>query len=474
MTAENPLFSCFKAYDMRGTMDVLSPEVYYWLGRGFVQKILEPEHIDPIVIIARDGRYNGTEYYQHLAAGIRSGGGAVVSLGLATTDMVYAAALLKDAPAIMITASHNPAEYNGCKIVKKAPQMLGLDSGLALLRDYIIQNMGTDEYKVDDIEQSNEFKEQTNEFLLSKIEQISGLGTITTPLKIVVDTANGAAGVIMEKMRDWYPNIEWVPLFWDVDPRFPNHPSDPMPAKNREQLAHKVLATHADFGAFLDGDGDRCVFVDEKGELISGDFVVALFARHFLKKSTKLEKNIVYIEPNSRVISRTIIACGGIAINSKQGHTFVKTQMQTHDALYGGEGSAHHYFSEFGYMDSGCISLALFCSIFAKSDRSASTLCADIATGYFLSGEHNYRLDVNQTIPQIIDLLKNKFSDAKFCELDGITIAYPDWRCNIRGSNTEPLLRFNVETNSNTLLSNPFTKLSQVLACASINSQNQV
>lgn len=458
---------------MRGTMDILTPEVYYWLGRGFVQKILDPEHIDPIIIIARDGRHNGAEYYQHLAAGIRSAGGAVVSLGLATTDMVYAAAMMKDAPAIIITASHNPAEYNGCKIVKKAPQMLGLDTGLALLRDYVLQNMGTAEYTVDEIEQSNEFKAQTNEFLHGKIEQITALGTITKPLKVVVDTANGAAGVIMENMRDWYPNIEWVPLFWEVDPRFPNHPSDPMPAKNREQLAQKVIATHADFGAFLDGDGDRCVFVDEKGELIPGDFVVALFARYFLQKSTKLEKNIVYIEPNSRVISRTVASLGGNAINSKQGHTYVKAQMLSHNALYGGEGSAHHYFGEFGYMDSGCISLALFCSIFAKSDRIASTFCADIAKGYFLSGEHNYRLDADQSVSQVIDLLKNTFSDAKLCELDGITIAYPDWRCNIRGSNTEPLLRFNIETNANTAIFNPFVKLSQVLACGGINPQNQ-
>jgi phosphomannomutase len=468
------LFSFFKAYDMRGTMDILTPEVYYWLGRSFVELILVPENIDPVVIIAHDCRINGPEYYKHLAAGIRAAGGAVVSLGLATTDLVYAAALVKQAPAMMITASHNPAEFNGCKIVKQAPLMLGLDSGLSLVRDYILERMGTaqNSYTVGEIPQSDEFKTVANKYLKEKIEVVSGLSATPKSIKVVVDTANGTAGPLMQQMQEWYPAIDWIPLFWEVDGSFPNHSSDPTPEENRRALAAKVQATHADFGAFIDGDGDRCAFVDEHGELIAGDFIVALFAEYFLNKNTSDNTDIVYIEPNSRAVSRSIAAAGGNPIISKQGHSFVKVLMKEHDAVYGGEGSAHHYFREFGYMDSGIISLALFAKIYIGSSIPASQLTQSIATGYSLSGERNYRLNPDQTVPDIIELLKAAFPDAQHCELDGLTISYPDWRCNIRGSNTEPLLRFNIETN--TPADNPLQKLALVLEKAAVDPQNQL
>lgn len=462
---QSKLSPFFKAYDLRATMDILSPEVYFWFGKGFMEKIAKEEDLEKTVVIARDGRENGDKFYNYLAAGIRTGGGNVISLGQATTDTMYMAAILKDCPGMMITASHNPREYNGCKVVKKIPQMMGLESGLATVRDYIFEHLDEKiDVEIKEVNESTEFKAEVLEALHKKIEEISKLSEVKNK-KVVVDAANGVGGLLMKKMQDWYPNIEFIPLFWEVDGTFPNHPSDPMPEENRKDLKEKVFETGADCGLFLDGDADRCVIIDENGNLLNGDFIVSLFAKYFLKpenlEGSGFTNNIVYLEPNSRVISRTIKENGGKAVISKQGHTFVKANMKETNAIYGGENSAHHYFGAFNYMDSGIITLALFLSVLDKSGVKASEILNDIRAGYWLSGEQNFKVPEGMTVDKIKQNLKEFYEDGKFCELDGLTIAYEDWRVNMRSSNTEPLIRFNLESNREDM--KPMEKLEEVL-----------
>lgn len=469
---KNKLLASFKAYDLRATMDILSPEVFYWFGKGFTESVVKKEGLENTIILARDGRENGEEYYNYLAAGIRSSGGNVISLGQGTTDTLYMACILKNLPGIMITASHNPKEYNGCKVVKKIPQMMGLDSGLATVRDFVLEHLEKNiEEKIENIATSTNFREEVFEKLREKIENISKLSSVKNK-KVVVDTANGVGGILMEKMQNWYPNIEFIPLFWQVDGTFPNHPSDPMPEENRKFLKDKVLETGADCGFFLDGDADRCVIVDENGDLLNGDFIVSLFAEYFLDpkilKESAFTNSIVYLEPNSRVISRTIKKLGANAVISKQGHTFVKENMQKNNAIYGGENSAHHYFGDFNYMDSGIITLALFLSILDKKGEKASKILNEIKQGYYLSGEQNFQVPTHLTVEKIKENLKNFYKDAKFCELDGLTIAYENWRVNMRSSNTEPLIRFNLESNLAEI--KPMEKLDEVLKASGIKN----
>lgn len=615
----------FKAYDLRGTTPELNAEVYYWSGFGLIETILKPQNLPLSVIITRDCRLSSLEFYNAFAKGIIDSGGSVILLGIGTTDLMYAASMKLNLSGAMITASHNPPLDNGLKIVKKIPQMLGLKDGLDKIRDFVVCKIEIEETKIDlkntmNYQENSEIKNQVIHFFVYKIKEIGRIEelikltslqneNIETKLqnlekqenlsdnsiknkkrefefqkqfkkfKVVVDTANGMGGFIMPYLQEIYKNlVDFVPLFWALDGSFPNHAADPMNPENLRFLSQKVLEEQADFGIAMDGDADRAFFVDENGNLISGEHLVALFAEEILNDnfengepkieqielnnnektvnlskenivesnnlqdqenstlSIDLQKNssqsiskissenlilgqnksqenvqkitnstkteidlqdkfdiqfnpaIVYVISYSRALPDTVLENNGIPIISKQGHTFVKSQMNKYKAIYGGEASGHHYFGQFGFMDSGAITIAIFIKILIQKNLKpkinqnldenfdekstqinqqktlkASQLCKKWSEKYFVSGEQNFVLPKNLTMAKVVEIIKENYSKSTISELDGITVYDILSKFTIRGSNTEPLLRINVETKMENKTKEILDKIKKVL-----------
>jgi len=453
--------SLFKAYDLRGTVPVLTPEIYYLVAKGLVEKILQPEGLPLEVNLVRDGRYSSPDFYKAFYHGLIDSGAIVRALGMGTTDFMYAACQSLGASGAMITASHNPKDDNGCKMLKYGTHMLGLSTGLDKIRDYVVANLEStklDLSQLSEVEENPEFQSKSLEYFIERAKTVGQTDLVNNlmksqdkRLKIVVDTGNGMGGWIMPHFVDLYPNIEFVPLYWEVDGNFPNHPADPMVKANLVDLQNKIKEVGADFGAAFDGDADRCFIVDENGEPLNGEYLTAIFGKFmvelaYAKPELNLNPAVVYPLTYSRVICDTVIEANGAAVVSKQGHTFIKPIMAKYNAIYGGEPSGHHYFGLFGFMDSGLMSLALFIKIITDKNVPVSRLSDPYSSVYFVSGEHNFRLPVGLNINIIKDKIKARFNDATISELDGITVYYPTWKFTIRGSNTEPLIRVNVET----------------------------
>jgi phosphomannomutase len=458
--------SFFKAYDIRGTCPDLSAEVYYWTGVALVELVLKPEKLPLKVNLLRDCRYSSHEFYNALALGILAAGGELNLLGLGSTDMMYASCMLWENSGAIVTASHNPKDDNGLKIVKQIPQMLGLSTGLDKIRDFVVDKMSKKEnsgiFKKaleanNLLTENKESKEKLETYFFDKITQIGN--TLETndklvkqnrKLKIVVDTANGMAGYFMNRVSSLYPEIEFVDMFWNLDGNFPNHPADPTDEKNLALLKEKVLELKADIGIAFDGDADRAFFVDESGKTIKGDFLVSYLSKILLNQleaetDSRLNPVVVYSYPGSRCIPSSVLENGGIPAPSKQGHTFIKAKMLKYKAMYGGEATGHHYFGDFSFMDSGLIAVAIIIRELVSKNLKTSQLTSDLADIYDLSGEMNYTLKLGQNMESIKKTLLDEFSDAKFSYLDGVSLFYPSWKANFRSSNTEPVLRLNVE-----------------------------
>ena len=451
--------SLFKAYDIRGTYPAINEKVYYFSGFSLVEKILKPQNLPLTVVVARDCRITSSDFYDALIQGIKDAGAEVVPIGVCSTDTLYAAGLLFGCTACMVTASHNPKDDNGLKIVKKVPQMLGLESGLSVVRDTVLSLI--DEQTMPAIAKTdvNELaRSQVIEFLIEKIKLIGDTTEINLKLeknvkklKIAVDCANGMGGFVMPYVQELYPSIEFVPLYWDLDGNFPNHPADPQNVDNLVDLKKLVLEQSCDFGIAFDGDGDRAYFVDEQGEPIPGDFLVALFAQTFLNdnKNNKFEglnNAIVYCQPGSRLAPEVITENDGVAIPSKQGHTYLKEQMAKYNAVYGGEYSGHHYFGQFGSMDSGVLAVALMLKIFVGKNVAFSNLFTRFANEYYISNLINLKIPAGTTFADIKSRLEAHFTDGRISEMDGVSVFYTNWKFNMRPSNTEPLIRFMLET----------------------------
>jgi phosphomannomutase len=456
-------FPLFKSYDIRGTYPVINGTIAYWVGFSFVKNVLAKESLPLSVSVVHDHRNSSPELYKCLLQGIVDAGGKIIPLGLGSTDMLYAATQVFENAGIMITASHNPPADNGIKIVKKAPQVIGIGTGLEAIRDseYFTNLKEIDVNTVQEFADDNIKKEELIKYYKSKIEEVGNIGEIREKLKekelkIVVDTGNGMGGYIMKFIKELYPEIEFIPLFWELDGNYPNHPADPLVDENVSDLRKAVVANSADLGIAFDGDCDRVFFIDEKGERLIGDFVVSLFAKYFLdKKSAGIEamkdfdRSIVYNIPASTCTKDTTESLGGKAIAAKQGHNHMKAAVYSNQALYGGEHSGHHYFGQFRSMDGGALALAAFINLLLTENKKASELTKTYLEKYLLSGEINFHLEGNMDPKERVSLiegkLKAKYPDAEFNYLDGISIFYPNWKFNIRLSNTEPLLRLNVE-----------------------------
>lgn len=460
-------YSLFKSYDIRGTYPIINGTIAYWVGFSFIKEILEKENLPLEVNVLRDHRLSSPELYKAMVQGIKDAGGTPICLGLGSTDMLYASTQVFNNAGVMLTASHNPAPDNGIKIVKKAPQVLGLETGLATIRDseYLQSLKEIDLNSIPDPKEDIQKKQELIVFYENKVSEIGLIGQIkdkltARKLKIVADTANGMGGLVMKSLIHLYPEIEFIPLFWELDGSYPNHTANPLIDENIIDLQKSVIENKADFGIAFDGDCDRVFFVDENGKRLIGDHMVALLAQYFLENKmngqpelSPYSNTIVYNIPASRCTKDITESLGGKARASKQGHNHMKSAMAEENSLYGGEHSGHHYFGQFGFMDGGIFAVAAFLNLYISKGQKASELTQFLRGKYLLSGELNFTLfdemDPETRIKIIDDKLKQKYSDAKFDYLDGISVLYPDWKLNIRFSNTEPLLRLNVEIINN-------------------------
>ncbi len=422
----------FKAYDIRGKVpSELNTDLAYKIGRAYTKLINAKK-----VIVGNDVRKSSDELSEALMKGLNDAGADVVNIGLCGTEMVYYATPALNADGgIMITASHNPPEYNGMKFVKKGSVPVGYDSGLNKIEEMILKN--------DIGEESKEKGKIEKMDIMDKF--INNLSNFYDPKKIknynvVVNAGNGCAGLSLNRLESKLP-IKMIKIFNEPDSNFPNGVPNPLLTENRKATIDAVLKNKADLGVAWDGDYDRCFFFDEKGNFIEGYYIVGLLAKSILKKHPG--ENIVH---DPRLVWNTLQVVnknGGKAVESKSGHAFIKEKMREVNAIYGGEMSAHHYFRDNAYSDSGMIPFLLILQLMSEENKPLSNLVEEMIAEYPCSGEINSTIDDPK---KKIKGIEEKYSDGKIDHLDGLSVEYSDWRFNLRMSNTEPILRLNVES----------------------------
>jgi phosphomannomutase len=423
----------FKAYDVRGIYpSELNEELAYNIGRAFVTFLKTSE-----VVVGRDGRLSSLSLFNALAKGITGQGANVIDIGLCSTPMFYFAAT-KSKSAIMVTASHNPKEYNGFKFCRETAIPISGDTGIA---------------EIEALVKINKFKEEKNKGKIVKKDIIEdyvnyNIKFVKTnkKLKVVVDAANGMGSYTLPKIFKKL-SFEFIPLYCEMDFNFPNHEANPLKYETLKDLQNKVIEEKADLGVALDGDGDRCMFVDEKGEIMPADIVTALIAKQLLK--TRPGSTILYDLRSSKIVGETISENNGKAIMCRVGHAFIKKQMRDENALFAGELSGHFYYKDSFYTESTFITTAILLNLIAEENKPVSEIVRPLRK-YIHSGEINSDVaDKESKLAQI----EKKFKDAvKIMHLDGISVYYKDWWFNVRPSNTEPLLRLNLEADTKKLM----------------------
>jgi phosphomannomutase len=422
----------FKAYDIRGKVpSELNSGLAYKIGRAF-SKLTGAKKI----VIGYDIRKSSVEISDALKNGITDSGVDVIDIGLCGTEMIYFSTPHFDADGgIMITASHNPPEYNGMKFVKRGSVPVGYDSGLNEVEKMIVNN---DLGEVSDTKGSVTKKDVLKDFV-ENLSQFYNPKKIDE-LNVVVNAGNGCAGLAIDVLEPKLP-VKMIKLFNNPDGNFPNGVPNPMLEENRKSTIEAIKKEKADLGVAWDGDYDRCFFFDEKGNFIEGYYIVGLLAKSILKKNPG--EKIVH---DPRLVWNTVEIVeqnGGQAVVSKSGHAFIKQKMREVNAIYGGEMSAHHYFRDNAYSDSGMIPFLLILQLMSEEKKTLSQLVNEMIAAYPCSGE------INSTIDNPLEKIKEiekKYSDGKIDHLDGVSVEYPNWRFNLRPSNTEPIIRLNVES----------------------------
>lgn len=423
--------SIFKAYDIRGIYEQdIDEEGAYILGRAFATLVNSKQ-----VVVGYDMRTMAKNMVHSLIQGITEQGVSVINIGMVTTDTLYFACQKHDVPGIMNTASHNPGNYTGFKMVKKMPQLIGKGSGMEELKDLCMENNFISSENKGIVEEDADIMHQFVMKVLSTVD-ISSL----PPLKIVIDAGNGMGGMISEILFHHIPQIEIVPLFFEPDGTFPNHLPDPLIPENKDLLEKKVLSSNADLGIAFDGDADRCFFVDSTGYAIPGDFLTALFAEWFCAQ----EKNakVIYDPRASDAVVDTVEKNGGIALIERVGHTFIKKRMMEENAIFAGEVSAHYYFRDLGGFDSGIAAAVTLLAILAHKNQTLAQCMTPFKEKYFISGEINSSV---HTVALKLQKIEDIYKEGEIQKIDGVSIRFPDFHFNVRGSNTEPLIRLNLE-----------------------------
>src|SRR5918995_654107 len=424
----------FKAYDIRGIYpSELDEEGAYAIGRAYV------EHFKPKrIAVGHDMRLSSPAM---AAATIRGGvdaGAQVFELGLVGTEMVYFAVGDLDLDGgIAVTASHNPKEYTGMKIVRRGALPVGGESGLLEIRDRALKGFGepTASGSVEQADIWPAFVDRVLSFV--DVDEIA-------PLKVVIDAANGMAGVMLPPVLERLPQVETVRYFFEPDGTFPNHEPNPLLPENRAFVIERTTAEAADFGVAFDGDADRCFFVDDSGQFVPGDFVTALLAESILAKEAG--GKIIYDVRASWAVPDTIKRAGGVPLINRVGHAYIKHRMREEGAPFGGEVSGHYYFRDFYQADSGVIPFLLLLELVSRKGQKLSEILRPFSERYFITGELNTRVpDVDLKLQE----LQQRFApEGEVSHLDGISIEAEDWHFNVRPSNTEPLLRLNLEARS--------------------------
>ena len=428
--------SIFKAYDIRGVYpDPLNEEVAYAVGRAFVELLSCAE-----VVVGRDMRLSSPAIKEHLIRGLTDQGADVVDIGMVGTDQYYYACATLARPGLMVTASHNPPQYCGFKMVREMPYLLSGDSGIQDLRR-LVEEGGWGEPS----RQGQVRSEDVSQGFIDKVLELVDPASIK-PLKVVADTGNGMVGPILQQVYDRLP-VELIGMYLDPDGSLPNHGLDPMQPENRADLERRVIDEGADIGFAFDGDGDRFFIVDDRGHFVPGDFVTALMGCYMLERDPG--GKIVYDVRCSWAVPDLIKEAGGTPLIERVGHSFLKPRIFEEGAVYAGELSGHYYFREFYGADSGIVPSLVMLEMLSRRGVKLSELLAPLETKYFLSSEINSRVD---DPAGKIAALAERYGDGQIERIDGISISFDDWHFNVRPSNTEPLLRLNLEALSQAMM----------------------
>ncbi len=430
----------FKAYDVRGIyLSELDEEGARAIGRAFVE-IFEPQRI----AVGHDMRVSSPAMAEAVISGAVGAGADVLELGLVGTEMVYfAVGELGLDGGVAVTASHNPKEYTGMKIVRGGALPVGGESGLLEIRDRARSDAGTADKASPGGVLKHDIWPAYVERVLSFVD-VSAIG----PLKVVVDAANGMAGAMLPPVLERLPQLDVVRCYFEPDGTFPNHEPNPLLPENREFIVRKTLEEEADFGVAFDGDADRCFFVDDAGEFVPGDFATALFAESLLEKEPG--EKVIYDVRASWAVPETIERAGGVPLVNRVGHAYIKHRMREEDAAFGGEVSGHYYFRDFSQADSGVIPFLLMLERISREGRKLSEILRPFRERYFITGELNTPVpDVDAKLREI----EERFGrEGRVSHLDGVSVDAEDWHMNVRPSNTEPLLRLNLEARTPKLM----------------------
>jgi len=438
--------SIFKSYDIRGVYPAeLNEEVAFNIGVAFAKMTGAKK-----IVVCNDARISVPELLQGLAKGVISEGGELYYLGQLPTECLYFAVGFYDFPAgIMITASHNPKEYNGFKMIRKAGENIEIIRGKDLLE--IVNSANAEilhDNKIIELNKKDILKDYLNHILdfvdLSEI----------TPLKIVIDASNGVAGKVISEIQDKLP-VEIIALNFEPNGNFPNHSSNPLAEGSADQIAKKIKEVKADFGLIFDGDADRVFLVDENGELVKADVTLLILAKYFLAKNAGMA--VAYNAICSKAVPEFVRTWGGTPVRTQVGFVNVREGLLKNNGIMGGELSGHYCFKDNYYLDSGMIAMLVLIQEIAKDGRMVSEIVKELSP-YAKSAELNFEVKDKDAI---LEKIKEKYSDGKQDYLDGVTVEYKDWWFNVRPSNTEPLLRLTIEADTQEILKAKIKELSK-------------
>ena len=442
---QNKLDLIFKAYDVRGIYgDTLTLETAYNIGVAFSEFVQSEK-----IIVGHDGRTSNLEIFNAVATGIKSKNKDVHYIGTVPTDVVYSLSGLLDLPGLIITASHNPKEWNGFKFCNRGASPIGVESGLLEIKKLASKNYALP------LVLTESKKEDVTDIYINHLKEIVNPEHINSSIKFAIDGGNGAIGSVIDSLSSKY-GLNYEGIYMDVDGTFPNHPADPSNPKNLEELVNLVLEKNYQFGVAFDGDADRAVFSDDKGNIISGSIMTAIISDWLLAKRREIKVvHNVNVPPS---VTSYLNKKGVNLIRSKVGHSYIKQIMRDEDADFGGEHSAHFYLRENFYADSGIVTLLIFLQILSEKNQTPSELISSYSF-FPSSGEINFNV---KNVDESIAIVQNSF-EKEFDTLDGISYFEDDYWFNIRGSNTEPKLRLNAEAKNIEILNELVNKIRNII-----------
>ena len=431
----------FKAYDIRGVYPgEVNDDAARAIGGAFVAYLKAKR-----IAVGRDMRLSSPALAQAFIDGATAQGANVVDYGMIATDMLYFA-VARDGHdgGVQITASHNPKQYNGMKMVRKEAFPLSGEEGLAEIRQMIADHA---------LPPAAERRGQvtTKDVLEAYVEHVMSFidPSVIKPFNVVLDAGSGMGGLVAPNLFERLP-CRTTRLCFEIDGRFPTHEANPLIEENRRDIVERVIAEKADVGIAWDGDADRCFFIDGTGAFVAGDFITALLAEAFLIKHPGA--TIIYDLRASHAVRDTVARYGGTALMNRVGHAFFKQRMREEGAIFGGEVTGHYYFRDNFYADNGFIPALLMLELMSRKGQTLHEMLAPLREKYFISGEINTKMPDMKVVQEKIDALSARYSDAKTYTMDGVSVEYPDWHFNVRASNTEPLIRLNLEATTQEMM----------------------